>query len=238
MLNPKEKNQGDQMTKPKETIDVMLADYKTECFDNADEREDKKSEVMDEINTATRKYLVQKRGEHATRKGSPKSFHLKSHEEANELVKEIGRALYKHMHPHTTDAQLKKLADHQLMAAIDQATEKGYATRLVRTFSKQRRNITRSQAYNETSEAAGDAVADAKLNYIEGYLVTAEEHRKKIAGEVDKFAGEHGRAVKDGVGLPQLVGHLKSGYSQGKLTANYVKRAQREDFKAKKKGGK
>jgi len=192
-----------------------------------EEREDDEQHISSSIDDVTVSALKDMRGEHARWKGKPKSYSVNTHEEAHDLVVRIGRQYMKHAGiPDVKD-------DHMVLKHIDMALgQPGASQQMIAQFRDYSGNLMKHQAYEQLKKSLADDAANGKLNAARDYIASDTDNRSKLEDALNKAAAEQGVQIVKNLNGHKLASHLGNAYAgEGKLTAAYVKKHYRKDFK-------
>jgi hypothetical protein len=220
----------------KSKFEEVLDTYQTESsIEGTQRRNDMMQEMNDLIDMSVRQFLIKKNGE-GKKKGLPKSYKIAGHDDAHELVLEIGKSVLEHKFPKLNADAIKELMKDEgfVLGVIDDAVgHKGYGHQLAATFAELNGNVTGSDEYKDIRKRVSGNVANQKYLHAKTYLTHNAEKRGDIEKIVNKALGEHGKVVRATVNQGQLVEHLGNVYHEGgKLNKSYVEDAYAKHFKA------
>jgi hypothetical protein len=213
----------------KDKFGEMIDMYKTESsVDGKKKREEMERRIHDTIEQAAMKYLIKKRGEHETEKGTPKSYSIEGHDEAHEMVVEMAKSVVKHKYP---GIDVKLLGEQHLMELLDAAVgHQGYAHQFISHLADHGHNVLNDRQYTQIKGAVASHLSDMKLNHAKNYLTHNKDKRGDIEDLVNKELGIHEKELKKGLKQESVVEHLGAAY-EGSLTKEYVEMKYPGHFK-------
>ncbi len=181
------------------------------------------AEMLDDIE---RTYLVDKRGEHETHAGKPKSYTIKGKDEVVELIYKVAlEGVRQELGDNAVEVYKEnpeKLIDYLRGKNIDYFDLKRKMTNHKGTL----RNLEDWQRAKEQLIHVDDI---AEREHVQQVLASDPDHYEAVVDKANQYLGEKGAQLRKGVSAGRALGHVAAGLAR-RVNNEYLKTNQ-EDLK-------
>ncbi|MBR9690399.1 hypothetical protein GOV08_01820 [Candidatus Woesearchaeota archaeon] len=189
-----------------DTKDILkyLQEYHANTEEATDKREAievKKHNTMQALDNILQNYLIEKRGEHETIKGTPKEHFVKSHEEAEELLSKMADEAFRQRYG---DEALENADKDHIIDYFDKRTQDlgGYiGIKKQMIGNKKFLSAVKSELFERIKY-----VDEIETNSLAKKVLTIDEkHHDAVKSHANEHLSKHGREVKHDADIGTVV---------------------------------